>query len=291
MSDRRKYHRQSRLLRLRFKWEDHVEDAVTTDVSVGGAFVNTSVFPSEGTRMSLLYLPDQGPKVAFGCVVTRVIDPLSRISVVPGIGVKWLGATTRGSTEYLESALTRLFGQPVAVTVSPNGQASWLASISTEAVAVRSQSAVVRTMQSDLEQIRGHQAVTEVLSAVPSDLNLEATFYVNRVPIVGKVSNLGRQRLRVQTYAPLPTIGDVTTCQLSYGYRGTGGTARIVCVVAAVHDGAEPGFELELVRVKNLNGVALEDFIDALLRHSGRSVNPGIAETAAPGRRVGGRRG
>ena len=211
MSDRRKYHRQSRLLRLRFKWEDHVEDAVTTDVSVGGAFVNTSVFPSEGTRMSLLYLPDQGPKVAFGCVVTRVIDPLSRISVVPGIGVKWLGATTRGSNEYLESALKRLFGQPVAVTVSPNGQASWLASISTEAVAVRSQSAVVRTMQSDLEQIRGHQAVTEVLSAVPSDLNLEATFYVNRVPIVGKVSNLGRQRLRVQTYAPLPTIGDVTT--------------------------------------------------------------------------------
>jgi len=269
--DRRRYERTQRLIRLRFDWGGGNHFGVTTDLSFGGAFINTGVYPPPGTVLDFVYDPTgQGQPIIFTAVVQRVVDPLSRISVVPGIGIRWLQAMTHGSAESLSRLLTSLFKQEVGLELTPDGRVIWRPEHDDPADTPefkRTRHAQVRDDLSKLDRIVAPVAEKPLdrRSAPRFQTSTEVTVYVNRLPLNGRVRNISLRGLWVEAEGFLPRVGDVVTTRYPIEHKGEDRWVRLVGVVIRTRPAPDSGFGLEIIRVDNLGVPALfEDYIDHL---------------------------
>lgn len=263
-SDRRRHPRHPRLLRVVFDFDRRAEVGVTTDVSEGGAFINTVCFPAVGSRLDLTHSTGDGPDLVLHSVVIRVVDTLTRISVVPGVAVRWLGASTAGTAEHLRAMLRQVLDVTADVRISREGRALWFADVpdrsSPEADALRAAS--LRSDLARLEDVRpplgpkaegtGHER--RVAERTP--LGIELLFYVNQIPLHGRVRDVSLRGLWVHASERMPHIGDLVTCR--YPLPGDAGPARLVGIVVRVEAGRNPGFGVEILRIDHLGPGEIE---------------------------------
>lgn len=250
--DRRKHPRQARFLRLGFDWSSQRCLAVTTNVSTGGAFLNTAVLPPPGAQLDIAWAGGDGePDVTFRGMVRRVVDPLSRISVVPGVGVAWLSARAPTSPHGLVRLLAPILGE--VEVVADGDEAVWYPAAPMVAAPL---CRIVKDLQriDDLRPAVGE--TTEPCPPSQSQSGVEVVFYVSREPFSGRVRNLTRRGLWVDTEGPLPCVGDVTTGRYPIGGVEAPLTwARMVgVVVRAQHTGDTRGFAVEIISVDNSAG-------------------------------------
>lgn len=275
--DRRQGARHPRLLRMTFDWEGDTYQAVTTDISAAGAFLNTIVYPTDGTVLELVHTVGDA-SVRFAAVVRRVVDPLSRISVVPGIGVSWMRIWTRGSAAGLTKELEGIFKQPVKVDAEsgPDGRvAVWTPGARSPISSAATRLADVRADLRQLEDVRppieGRTGpLPRVGTAVErratprAEIGAEVTFYANRIPLAGRVRDLSlRGMWVVSSDGTLPQVGDVVTCRYPLPDADQLRWARLVGVVIRSLGGRAPGFAVEIIRIDNLGqSHAFESYID-----------------------------
>jgi hypothetical protein len=108
-TDNRRYTRRAKSIRFRF---DHAGDqhrAVSTVVSLGGAFLRASHIPKSGTVLNLLerFNPD-GVDIAIRCEVVWLQDEPSLERPDTGFGVRFVEAVTRADPSNLEDFLRGL---------------------------------------------------------------------------------------------------------------------------------------------------------------------------------------
>ncbi len=113
--DRRREARHAVFLRGTVKWPGTSTEVVTTDVSLGGAFLATGgPLPKPGTRVVLVLEVDEDePVVEMRGRVVRVCQKGS--GGTPGLGIQWLGAETTADPGFFRTFLTQLFRTPVEV--------------------------------------------------------------------------------------------------------------------------------------------------------------------------------
>lgn len=266
-TDRRQHPRLPRLLKLFFDWDGLPTVAVTTDISVGGAFLNTTIYPAPDTRLTLRYRADGGLDLRFHATVERAIDPLQRISVVPGIGVRWRSVQTDGSPDQLARVLAELFEAPVQVR-QENGASVWRPQAALKSVRPR-----LDVFKQDIE------ALDEVRPKLPDrpaqgrerrqtdryDARAKVTFFVNRRRLDGHVRDLSLRGLWVNCDGALPLAGDVVTCR--YPVRKPSGLTwtKLVGVVVRTTEGASRGFAVEILRADDVDSPgAFEEHLSTL---------------------------
>ncbi len=108
-TDKRRYTRRAKSIRFRF---DHAGDqhrAVSTVVSLGGAFLRASHIPKSGTVLNLLerFNPD-GVDIAIRCEVVWLQDVPTLERPDTGFGVRFVEAVTRADPSNLEDFLRGL---------------------------------------------------------------------------------------------------------------------------------------------------------------------------------------
>lgn len=254
--DRRKWIRYSRLLSVEFRWQGGSEQAVTTDISPTGAFVNCSQLPPEGTAVALTLQPDDGmAAVEFCCEVTRVVDAGSTISTVPGVGVRWLSAMTSAPKDKLAAYLGRMLGSVAGQLLpTPSGGSRWqLARPSRETA-----SFAAGALGEDIAGLRGGES--NKFTEVPVAEQQPATVYVDRQRYHCWPLLAGERAVRFGTRDRLPRMGGAATTIVDY----RGGQARLIGVITQLTTGAEPAFEMEILRVLAVTGLPWSAFVQQL---------------------------
>ncbi|MFT7624754.1 MAG: hypothetical protein ACI9WU_003944, partial [Myxococcota bacterium] len=281
--DRRRYVREPRFLRLVFKWREQEMVGITTNVSEGGAFLNVSDCPPEGSVVELLHeAVDDIPEILFAGIVQRVIDPLSRISVVPGVGVRWLQATSTEGAEKLRVALRSLLDvDTVQVTSDENGRGVWRPIRLDLADEAGDAPNNLNRVKQDLQRIEGSRPeVPRGLGPLPragedlerrgvvrAESGVEVTFYVNRAPVSGSVRNVSLRGMWVDCHGEIPATGEVLTCRYPVPSKTGIRWVRLVGVIVRRETGRKPGFGVETISVDNLGIPRLfEEHVDALSR-------------------------
>lgn len=272
-NDRRRHMRVPRLLKLSFVWEGLPEIGVTTDISLGGAFINTTVFPPHGSLLELHLASDQGPDIVFEGIINRAIDPLSRISVVPGVGVRWRQATTTGTTAHLARVFSTVFDVDITTDTLPDGRSLWTPEYGANAHSTQRLS----TVRQDLDAIESVRPDVNASAPVNRygkvehrvthryDSGAQVTFYVNRLPMNGVVRDISLRGLWVEGNGGIPRIGDVVTCRYPLPDQDGLRWARLVGVVVRAKAGDDQGFAVEIIRIDNLGAEgAFEKHIDDL---------------------------
>ena len=256
--DRRRHARRARLIRLAFEWAGRAEVAVTTDLSEGGAFLNTTVYPPLGAELSLRFQPPGGlPPLSIRVAVRRVVDPLSRVSVVPGIGVSIREVRMSADPVVLADAVRDLFAADVVVRTDPDGYAVWVpphqAGDPSPDFARMSR---VRADLRDLEDLRPQAADTtdraERRSAPRVACGTDVTLYASRTPLAGRVRDISLRGMWIETAEQLPRVGDVVTCRYPMPTPQGPGWVRLVGVVVRAQGGRDRGLAVEIVRRDDL---------------------------------------
>lgn len=89
-ADRRSYARRPCSVRFAYFYCDHRREGMALDVSRGGAFINTRVFPAVGSELLL----EAFHEAAHGTIIRLMVDvrhkrETATVTGVPGIGVQW----------------------------------------------------------------------------------------------------------------------------------------------------------------------------------------------------------
>jgi hypothetical protein len=259
--ERRQAQRLPRLLELSFQWEGEQHTGMTVQLSMTGAFVNTTVFPKIGERMDLVFRAHPGhPDIIFEGRVVRVIDQYSGNSVVPGMALEWRRLRTAGPPGYLARVLSTLFEHDVLVGSGKSG-ASW-----TPGPVIASRQA---DHQRDTDTLNTTISLPRALSEqfgerrkVPRVLcDVKALLLLNRLPVSGRLKDISPRGLRIQCDADFLNNGDVVTGRFPIPSREGHRLIRVTGVIVRLADHPEPpGFAAEII------GVGSQEDADALRR-------------------------
>lgn len=259
--DRRAHVRQQRLLKLEFQWDGKSHTGVTTDVSIGGAFVNTSVYPAEGTVLDLVHRPDGSPHdVILRARIQRVADPSSRHSVLPGIGVEWLEVSTEASPGQLRWILQGIFRADLEVRRDADGHARWLPNGEPSTRRQTTQSQFFRDLKS-LEDVLPEPTGPDVTGQSgrraqrrATESHVEVNVYVRGIPSVGWVQDVSMRGMWIESdQADLPDVGEIAQIHYPLPCDENVHYARLVgAVVRTENDGAARGFAIAIIRVHDM---------------------------------------
>ncbi|MFT7623708.1 MAG: hypothetical protein ACI9WU_002891 [Myxococcota bacterium] len=260
-SDRRTQLRRPRLLRVRFTWDGEEHVGITTDLSLGGAFINTTIYPESGEIIELIHVPEGSDcEIVFRSVVRRVADPRSRHSLLPGLGVSFDQVSTTASIGMLEHLLRKIFHETLTVFKDEDHRAVWVPGSNNTQPCLTVPSGffadlkALEPVQPDPTRDRaemgktGRRAQRREPDPVP-----EVVYYVRGVPTTGQVQDVSLRGLFVECADELPAVGDVATIHYPLPDPGELEYARIVgAVVRHETEGAARGFGVAILRVHNM---------------------------------------
>lgn len=250
--DRRRHTRFPRLMKVSFEVDGVAGEGVTTDMSLGGAFINAPVGPDLGRRAKVRLVASF--PVVFSGQVTRRLDLAQARSVLPGFAVVWEAAYAEVEPEALRRVLSELLNTPVRCRASREGGSVWVAGLQAPSRFDVERHAV---LLGDLDRLySGRPGSTP---GVPADATLvrapgfatgvEATCYVHREPYTGQVLDADLRSFTLACGRRLPDVGTAVVCQ----YRPAGGAppaaAQVVGVVTETRGGTTPWIRVAVLRV------------------------------------------
>ncbi len=284
--DRRAHVRRQRLLKVRFDWNGGTHVGVTTDLSLGGAFLNTTVYPPVGTELELVHVPDgSANEVTFRAQVRRVADPKSRNSVLPGVGVQWLEVVSDGTAGQLQWILKNIMETDLPVLRADDGTSRWVPGDWETGEDEGNNSGFFRDLRAledvlpepgperDEDPVSGRRARRYVLGEAT-----EVTVYVKGVPTVGYVRDVSLRGMYIESAGALPVVGEVAQVRYPLPDPVEIQYARLVCAVVRADDDDElRGFAVAIIRIHNMGSPgAFETHVAAVeaKRATERARNP-----------------
>lgn len=272
--ERRRHGRRVKLVKLVLEGPGGRTDVMTTDLSLGGAFVCTTVQPALETRVMLHQVPPDGaPTVTLHGVVRR--HGARSISGIVGFAVEWLGATSPCETEPLREALMYLFNQDLDVKRVPGRGSAW-ASPTPRAVApappprAEPPPPAVRTVM-----VAPAPRAPRSLGAdrrVPLDADVPVAVRFGKKTLATTVDEVGLRELWLQLREDVLPNG--TSVVIDFQVPGVVGptAAAVSGTVTGRQDGLDAGVVVRVVRIENRPpAVTYERWVASLALKHGRA--------------------
>lgn len=109
-SERRDAPRYNRVVRVNCHASDGTKNTLTRDIGPSGAYLLTPGVPNPGETLTLTLESDNEPTVVMHARVVRKVYRTPEEAPIPGSGVHWLRASTRGTPADLRRVLGSTIG-------------------------------------------------------------------------------------------------------------------------------------------------------------------------------------